>query len=170
MERDRERQLDVLRIICSVAWADGEVSAQEKQLLERLVAQYFPTTDGSEATAEAARQLSAWTQGGAVLQEVIPRLGAEEDRLLAVKLAYMMARVGQRPQDSSSINPEEKALYRQLVEGLGLSDDQVREAEWAAEQELATGQGVWALLGAALSGLGAWPTTEMLETPGMQWL
>jgi hypothetical protein len=26
------------------------------------------------------------------------------------------------------------------------------------------------MLGAALSGLGAWPTTEMLETPGMQWL
>lgn len=170
MASERERQLDLLRIVCSVAWADGEVSSQERQLLEKLVVQYFPSADGSDGTAEAARQLSAWAMDGSVLREVIPRLQAEEDRLLALKLSYMMARVGQRPQDDSSINAEEKALYRQLVEALGLSESQVKEAEWAAEQELASGKGVWALLGAAFSGLGAWPTRDMLETPGMQWL
>jgi hypothetical protein len=170
MDSDRKRQLDLLRIVCSVAWADGDVSSQEKQLLARLVAQYFPSGDGSDAMAEAAQQLSAWALDGSVLKEVIPRLSAVEDRLLALKLAYMMARVGQRPQDSSSINAEEKVLYRQLVEGLGLSEAQIQEAEWAAEQELTSGKGIWTLLGSALSGLGAWPTSEMLEKPGMQWL
>ena len=93
-----------------------------------------------------------------------------EDRALALKLSYMMAKVGQRPQDSSPINPAEKALYRQLVEALGLSESEVTETEWAAEQELSSGKGVWAALGAAFAGLGAWPSQEMLETPGMQWL
>jgi uncharacterized tellurite resistance protein B-like protein len=167
---DRERQLDLLRVVCCVAWADGDVSADEKRLLEKLVAKYFPCGEGSEANQEAARQLAAWTVKSSVLEEVIPRITNAEDRVLALKLSYMMARIGQRPQDSSPINPQEKALYRQLVEALGVSEAEVRQAEWAAEQELSSGRGVWAALGAAFSGLGAWPTQEMLETPGMQWL
>jgi uncharacterized tellurite resistance protein B-like protein len=167
---ERERQLDLLRVVCCVAWADGDVSADEKRLLEKLVAKYFPCGAGSEANQEAARQLAAWTVEAAVLEEVLPRLSIREDRALAVKLSYMMAKVGQRPQDNSPINPAEKALYRQLVEALGLSESEVKEAEWAAEQELSSGKGLWAALGAAFAGLGAWPSQEMLETPGMQWL
>ncbi len=170
MTSDRERQLNLLRIVCSVAWADGDVSPQEKHLLEKLVAQYFPRSPGVDPKEAAAAQLAAWATGDGTLEAAIQRLDQQEDRLLALKLASMMARVSQRPEDSSPINPLEKALYRRLVEGLGLSETQVQEAEWAAAQELASGQGVWALLGSALSGLGAWPTTEMLETPGMQWL
>ena len=93
-----------------------------------------------------------------------------EDRLLAVKLANMVARVSKRAEDTDLINPQEKALYRGLVEGLGLSESQIQEAEWAAEQELASGRNVWSLIGDALSGLGAWPSSEMLEKPGIQWL
>jgi len=166
----RDRQLDLLKVVCCVAWADGDVSADEKRLLEKLIARYFPCGTGSQASEEAGRQLAAWTVEASVLEEVIPRLSSREDRVLAVKLSYMMAKVGQRPQDISPINPAEKALYRQLVEALGLSDSEVEEAEWAAEQELSSGQGLWAALGAAFSGLGAWPSQEMLETPGMQWL
>lgn len=166
----QDRQLDLLKVVCCVAWADGDVSADEKRLLEKLVTKYFPCGDGSGANQEAARQLAAWTVDSSVLAEVIPRLASEEDRALALKLSYMMARVGQRPKDSSPINPAEKALYRQLVEALGLSESEISEAEWAAEQELSSGKGLWAALGTAFAGLGAWPSQEMLETPGMQWL
>lgn len=170
MASDRDRQLDLLQIVCCVAWADGDVSAEEKRLLEKLVARYFPTADGSETTVEAAQQLAAWSVDESVLDAAIQRLTIGEDRLLALKLAYMMARVSKRPEDTSSINAQEKALYRRLVEGLRLSEAEVKEAEWAAEQELSSGKGIWALLGATFSGLGAWPSQEMLETPGMQWL
>ena len=170
MASDRERQLDLLQIVCCVAWVDGDVSAEEKRLLEQVVARYFSAEDGADASEEAARLLAAWTVDGALLDELIARLTVAEDRLLALKLAYMMARVSQRPEDSAAINPQEKALYRQLVEGLRLTEAEVQEAEWAAEQELSSGKGIWALLGAAFSGLGAWPSQEMLETPGMQWL
>ena len=169
MDRDRERQLDLLRIVCCVAWADGEVSSEERRLLEKLIAQYFPGSNGS-GTEEAASQLASWSLDNSIFEEAIQRLKSEEDRVLALKLANMMARVSRRPGDDAAINPEEKALYRRLVDGLGLSETQVQEAEWAAEQEVSSGKGVWAVLGAALNGLGAWPTTEMLETPGMQWL
>ena len=170
MASDRERQLDLLQVACCIAWADGDVSAEEKRLLEQVVVRYFPSEDGSDATAEAANQLAAWTGNQALLDEVLARLTVAEDRLLALKLAYMMARVSQRPEDSAAINPQEKVVYRRLVDGLGLTEAEVKEAEWAADQELASGKGLWALLGDAFSGLGAWPSQEMLETPGMQWL
>ncbi|MCP9880893.1 TerB family tellurite resistance protein [Cyanobium sp. Alchichica 3B3-8F6] len=170
MASDRERQLDLLQIVCCVAWVDGDVSAEEKRLLEQLVARYFSSENGADASEEAARLLEAWTVDGTLLDELMARLTVAEDRLLALKLAYMMARVSQRPKDSAAINPQEKVLYRQLVEGLRLTEAEIQEAEWAAEQELSSGKGIWALLGAAFSGLGAWPSHEMLETPGMQWL
>lgn len=160
----RDSQLDLLRVVCCVAWADGDVSADKKRLLEKLVAKYFPSRDGSGANQEAGLQLAAWTIDSSVLEEVIPRLTSGEDRALALKLSCMMAKVGQRPQDSSPINPAEKVLYRQLVEALGLSESEVAEAESAAEQELSSDKELWAALGAAFAGLGAWPSQEMLET------
>lgn len=169
MASAHDRQLDLLRIVCCVAWADGEVSGEERRLLEKLEARYFRAgeeTGGSSVTS----QLASWSQNGLKLEDLIDRLDSVEDRLLAVKLANMVARVSKRAEDTDLINPQEKALYRRLVEGLGLSESQIQEAEWAAEQELASGRNVWSLLGDALSGLGAWPSSEMLEKPGIQWL
>ena len=170
MDDSRERQLQVLRIVCSVAWADGAVSDEEQRLLASLIARYFPSEDGSNALEEAAQQLTAWSVDASLLDEAMAQLVHDEDRILALKLAYMMARVSQRPGDCGPINAEEKQLYRRLVEGLDLSEAQVKEAEWAAEEELSRGPSLWTVLGSAFSGLGAWPSREMLETPGMQWL
>ena len=61
------------------------------------------------------------------LDALIPRVRSEEDWQLALKLGYMMNRVGRRPRDITSINPLEKlekVAYRRLVEGLGLGDAQ----------------------------------------------
>ena len=170
------RQLDLLRIVCCVAWADGEVSAPERQLLAKLTAEYFlPAAkqegqDASGAVEAAASQLAVWAQDLSVLDEVIPRLRNEEDRLLAIKLAYMMASIGRQPGDSSPINQQEKLAYRRLVEGLGLNEVQVQEAEWAADQDLAARRSPWAVLGSLFGTLGAWPPPELLESPVMTWL
>ncbi len=165
-----DRQLTLLKIACSVAWADGEVSPEERTLLQTLVARYFPDSSGQGSLEAAADQLAAWAQDPARLDGLVARLEDEEDRLLALKLGYQMARVGQRPEDSAPINALEKLAYRRLVEGLGLADDQIAEVEWAAEQELSARRGPWGVLGALFGDLGNWPTREMLQIPGVQWL
>lgn len=169
MASAHDRQLDLLRIVCCVAWADGEVSGEERRLLEKLEARYFMAGEETGGSSVSS-QLASWGQNGLKLEDLVDRLDSVEDRLLAVKLANMVARVSKRAADTDLINPQEKALYRGLVEGLGLSESQIQEAEWAAEQELASGRNVWSLIGDALSGLGAWPSSEMLEKPGIQWL
>lgn len=165
-----DRSLTLLKIACSVAWADGEVSADERELLLRLVGRYFPTGTAEASTEAAAEQLEAWCADPAQLDGLIAQLHSEEDRLLALKLGYAMARVGQRPADASPINSQEKLAYRHLVEGLGLSETQIEEVEWATEQELTESQGPWAVLTALVGDLTNWPSQDLLKVPGMQWL
>jgi hypothetical protein len=128
--------LDLLRILCCVAWSDGEFSAEERELLQDLVERYIVTDAGVPLAAEAAEVLAGQSLQPEALDELISRLDSDEDRQLALKLGYMMIRVGRRPGDESSINPMEKLAYRRLVEGLGLGEADIEEVEWAAELDL----------------------------------
>lgn len=134
--------LDLLRILCCVAWSDGEFSAEERELLARLVERYLVDDDGMPVPPEAVEALAERALQPEALDVLIPRLRTEEDRRLALKLGYMMIRASQQPGDESSINPLEKVAYRRLVEGLGLGEADVEEAEWAAEHDLEAGSGL----------------------------
>jgi hypothetical protein len=106
-----------------------------------------------------------------LLDELVPALATVEDRQLALKLAYQMMRVGPRTGEESGIRPQEKVAYRKLVEGLGLSEAEIRETEWAAEQELKPAAGLRGILASRFGWLAAaWPSDDLLETPGAPWL
>ena len=169
-DSDQQRPLDLLKIACCVAWSDGDVCAEEKQLLDDLVFRYFPLEVGDSSLETAASQLSAWAMDLSALDEVIPRLISEEDKLLAVKFAYMVARVGQKPGEPSPINPEEKKAYRYLVAALGLDERQVEEVEWAADKELESTKGVKGIFGFLFDGLSTWPSQDVLGSSPMLWL
>jgi hypothetical protein len=166
----QQRPLDLLKIACCVAWSDGDVSAEEKQLLDDLVFRYFPLEVGDSSLEIAANQLSAWVMDLSALDEVIPRLISEEDKLLAVKFAYMVARVGQKTGEPSPINPEEKKAYRYLVAALGLGQGQVEEVEWAADKELESTKGIKGIFGFLFDGLSTWPSQDVLGSSPMLWL
>lgn len=161
---------DLLRILCCVAWSDGDFADEERRLLQRLVQNYFLPDADAQATSEAVEALAAEALQPERLEELVPRLTSQEDRQLVVKLAYMLIRIESRPGDESSINPQEKRVYRRLVELLQLEEADVREAEWAAEQELRQHTGLLGVLTSRFQWLGAWPSPELMDTPGMQWL
>jgi hypothetical protein len=129
-----------------VAWSDGEFSAEERELLQDLVERYLVTDGGVPLPVEAAEVPAGQSLQLEALDALIPRLRSEEDRHLALKLGYMMIRVGRRPGDESSINPMEKVAYRRLVEGLGLSEADIEEVEWAAELDLKAQNGLYGFL------------------------
>jgi hypothetical protein len=165
-----QRPLDLLKIACCVAWSDGDVSPEEKRLLEDLVARYFPQDLGDQNLEQAASKLTAWAMDLSVLDEVIPRLLTQEDRLLAVKFAYMVARVDQNPDDESPINHGEKKAYRHLVGALGLSQIQVEEIEWAADKELESKKGIKGIFSFLFDGLASWPSQGVLDSSPMLWI
>ena len=169
-DSDQQRPLDLLKIACCVAWSDGDVSAEEKHLLEDLVFRSFPLEVGDSSLEAATSQLTAWAMDLSALDEVIPRLNNEEDKLLAVKFAYMVARVGQNPGDTSAINADEKKAYRYLVAALGMGERQVEELEWAADKELDSSKGIKGLFSFLFDGLATWPSQEVLGSSPMLWL
>jgi uncharacterized tellurite resistance protein B-like protein len=157
----------LLRLLCCIAWSDGEVSVKERELLESLATQVLLT---DEEKAEAAAEVSSLvsdTLGLPALDALLPQIVGHDQKQLALKLAFMVIRVSREPGEHSSINASEKIAYRRLVEGLGLSDDEVREAEWAAEQDLREQTSLWHLLSQRFSGLGAWPDDALLSSPDL---
>jgi hypothetical protein len=162
-----DADLALLRILCTVAWADGDFAPEERKLLLQLVERYFLPDAGEASAAELIGTVSAEPGQGGSLEAAVPLLTMEEHRELALKLAFMVIRVGRRPGDEASINLQEKQAYRRLVELLSLPEDQVREIEWAAEEELNRHRSLWDVLRSRFPWLsGRWPDDELLETPG----
>ena len=91
------------------------------------------------------------------LDDLVTQLPGSDDRQLALKLSYMMVRVGRRSAAEPSINAQERVAYRHLVELLGLEDARIQEIEWAAEAELPKKEGLAQLLAELTAG---WRTPD----------
>ena len=145
-------QAALLRIVCTVAWADGECSSAERELLADLVARHlhgdsFSGLGETELEAFLAERLPV-----AGIDALVAQLSGSDARHLALKLSYMMARVGRRSPAEPSINAQERLAYRHLVELLGLDDARIQEIEWAAEADLPKKQGLAQLLAELTAG------------------
>jgi hypothetical protein len=164
-----DAQRALLRIVCWVAWADGDFAAEERELLEKLVQRLLPADAGSAAAATAS-VLATEPPSATELAPLVAALEGGDQRQLAVKLALQMVSSNQRPGDAAAINPAEKWAYRQLLEALALPENEVQEAEWAARKELEQPRSLLELIGAALSGFGAWPALDEGQLPPGYWL
>lgn len=160
-------ELNLLRIVCAVGWCDGDFSDDERRLLSRLVARYLSPPYGAGPSPAAVEVIASRAASLELLDTLAQALQSPEDRQLAVKLAYMMVRVGRAPGDVQPINPHEKQAYRRLIDGLGLGEDELKASEWAGEQELrAHSGGLLALLRQRFGGVGPWSEEELGEEPG----
>ena len=169
-EQLRPSQSALLRIVCWVAWADGDFAEEERQLLERIVADTLPEAASPIVAADATAKLVREQAGSLDLENLVRKLTSDDERQQAIKLAFQMVIANQRPEDGASVNTQEKAAYRRLVEAIGLSENAVQEAEWAARQDLGTGSSAFDLLTSGLMGLGAWPSADMMGLSMGHWV
>lgn len=156
-------QRALLRIVCWVAWADGDFALEERQLLEKVVARLLQR-DGAEGVAEATvHALAMDPVEPGELERLVGALDGADERQLVVKLAMQMVSISQGPADADRINASEKQAYRQLIEALALPEAEVQEAEWAARQELDQKRSLLEVLSGALERFGAWPAAQELD-------
>ncbi|MFQ6537111.1 MULTISPECIES: hypothetical protein [Aphanothece] len=168
-EQLRPSQRALLRIVCWVAWADGDFAEEERQLLERIVADTMPEAASPILAADAAARLAGESPDPRALEHLVGMLESDDQRQLALKLAYQMVNASRTAGEPSAVNLQEKLAYRRLVDALGLDEQAVQEAEWAARQDLGTGSSAFDLLASGLMGLGAWPSADMLGVSMGHW-
>ena len=154
----------LLRLLCWVAWADGDLAEPERELLTRLAARLLPAVDPAAAVSALVAEPAA------DLEPLVAQLANHDERLLLVKLAVQMACSSGGPHDEGPINPAERAAYRRLLDALQLPQAEVEAAEWAGRQALADTPSLLDRLNQLLFGWGAWPSVEALELQGTQWL
>jgi hypothetical protein len=156
-------QRALLRIVCWVAWADGDFALEERELLEKLVARLLHL-DNVVGLAEATvHQLAMDAMQPVDLDQLVAALTSDAERQLAVKLAMQMVSINQGADDAAPINASEKQAYRRLLDALALPESEVDEAEWAARHELAQKRNLVAVLSSAMERFGAWPAAEDLD-------
>ncbi|MBE9122083.1 TerB family tellurite resistance protein [Tychonema sp. LEGE 07199] len=120
------RQMNLLRIVASMAWADGELATTEVNLmLDR-----FCSLFAADADREPMQQeLRDYIMQNIPLDELIHQLETQAEKELVLQLGYQVIASSSRTPDEPKINAEEAAAYQKLVQLLNLPEDAVKRIE-----------------------------------------
>ncbi|MEG3849153.1 TerB family tellurite resistance protein [Microcoleus sp. herbarium19] len=120
------RQMNLLRIVGSMAWADGELATEEVNfMLDRFCRLFAPEAEAQQMQQE----LRDYIMQNIPLDELIHQLETPEERELVLQLGYEVISSSSRTPDEPKINTEEAAAYQKLVQLLNLPEDTVKRIE-----------------------------------------
>ena len=140
--------ITLLQLIQEVAYCDGSMSQEEEDLIMSLIDSYGLQEDRNalkNRLVEGYSSLSAKTsvaRGSAnrvERSELLNRLSAlksNEERDLAVKLAYLTAMVSRERDDLTDMNAKELDLFQTITDAVQCPAERVRAIQWAADEEL----------------------------------
>lgn len=120
------RQMNLLRIVASMAWADGELATEEVNfMLDRFCRLFAPEAEAQQVQQE----LRDYIMQNIPLDELIDQLETQDEKELVLQLGYEVISSSSRTPDEPKINTEEAAAYQKLVQLLNLPDDSVKRIE-----------------------------------------
>ncbi|MGD1852862.1 MAG: TerB family tellurite resistance protein [Leptolyngbyaceae cyanobacterium] len=128
------RQMNLLRIVLALAWADGSLAKEEADVMLTNFSQVFSTTPAGQ---EAVKQeLQSYLVQDVPLAEVVPKLTTQAEKEFVLRLGYEVISASARTPDEDPINPDEQATYQTLVELLNLPTATVERIEQSAQAAL----------------------------------
>ena len=147
----------LLSIAQRIAWSDGSVSDQERDLIVDLPRR-LGIKDAQPSDLSTRQSLT----------ELAAQLQTQSDKCLAVKIAGLVAGSSRNPGDMKDINDDERVAYRELISALSLEENILEEIEWSVREELGKGGNLLKMLGEAVFGKGSWPDPSLIDSiPGM---
>jgi hypothetical protein len=120
------RQMDILRAVTAMAWADGVLEPDEINLMLDEFALLFSSQTSPDQQERFKARLKEYLGQNLPLEEVIPQINPA-DRKLVAQLAYQVINASRRRPEEPKINLEEAAAFQRLIRLLGLSDAEVEE-------------------------------------------
>lgn len=117
------RQMNLLRIVTSLAWSDGNLSEEEVDvMLDRFVNIFAPDSGLRE---RLSTELRDYLMQNLPLSELTPKLQSDEERELVLRLGYEVIRSSARNSAEDLINDQESAAFQKLVQLLNLPQETV---------------------------------------------
>ncbi len=133
------RQMNLLRIVVSMAWADGHLAEEEKELMLDRFTHIFATDVQHQQLIQ--QELQGYLIQNIPLEELIPHLQTDAEKELVLMLGYEVIAVSSRTPEEDKINQEEAKAYQKLVQLLNLPPELVKqiETQLASEQRSQSG-------------------------------
>lgn len=128
------RQMNLLRIVASMAWSDGQLAHEEVEVMLVRFSEIFAKSP--EQQRKLQQELQDYLMQNLPLEDLVPKLETETERRLVVKLGYEVIASSARSPKEPNINSEEAQAYQKLVELLGLSAEVVEEIESDVKQSV----------------------------------
>jgi len=121
------RQMDILRAVAAMAWADGKLEPDEIRLMLDEFAMLFAKTETERNYLKS--RLREYLGQNIPLEEVVPHIKSIEDRKLTLRLGYQVIQASRRSPNEPRVNLDEAAAYQRLVRILDLPSDMVADIE-----------------------------------------
>jgi predicted amino acid-binding ACT domain protein len=121
------RQMNLLRIVTSMAWSDGNLADEEVDVMLDRFSQIFATDVDQQHTLR--QELRDYLMQNISLSELTAKLQNDEDRELVLRLGYEVIYASARTPHEERINADEAAAYQNLVQLLGLPPEAVKRVE-----------------------------------------
>ncbi|MBD2257135.1 TerB family tellurite resistance protein [Pseudanabaena sp. FACHB-2040] len=134
------RQMTLMRIVASLAWSDGNLATEEVNLMLDRFSSLFSVT--AERQQILRQELQDYLMQNIPLEELVPKLPAQEEREVVLQLAYEVISASARAPEEPVINPEEEAAYQRLVALLDLPTSVVEKVEQEAKADLQQPQNI----------------------------
>jgi hypothetical protein len=126
------RQMNLLRVVTSMAWSDGNLAEAEVNLMLDRFSSIFANDPAQKSKLQ--NELRDYLMQNIPLEELTPRLQSQDEKELVLRLGYEVIQSSSRVPEESKINEEEAAAYHKLVSLLDLPAEEVTRIEAEAAE------------------------------------
>lgn len=128
------RQMNLLRIVTTMAWADGELAQEEVDvMLDRLSGMFAADAPQQQRLRQ---ELQDYMMQNIPLEELTPKLQGDDEKKIVLRLGYEVICSSARTPEEEKINAEEAEAYQKLVDLLDLPPETVEQVIAEAEADV----------------------------------
>ncbi|PSB15007.1 branched-chain amino acid ABC transporter ATP-binding protein [filamentous cyanobacterium CCP1] len=128
------RQMNLLRIVTTMAWADGELAQEEVDvMLDRLSGMFAADAPQQQRLRQ---ELQDYMMQNIPLEELTPKLQGDEEKKIVLRLGYEVICSSARTPEEEKINAEEAEAYQKLVDLLDLPPETVEQVIAEAQADV----------------------------------
>lgn len=124
------RQMNLLRVVLSMAWADNSLEQKEVETMLNRFSQLFATDPEQQVYLQ--QQLQEYFVQDIPLEEAVAKLTNAHEKEVALRLSYEVINASARTPEEAVVNQAESNAYKKLVSLLNLPSDTVSRAEQSA--------------------------------------